>query len=236
MHILKAKTLGEAYEARTGNADALYLSGGSEVLRKGGRAGEETLVIDLTDLLSGGISKEGDMLVVGALASFQDLIEAPDAPSWLRKAAHGMASLSLRMQATVGGQIASLRDDSYLIPALLAAGSRVRVWGKEGGHELMLLDYVRRGGCDCIITHVIIPCTAKVALKRIARSSSSHSALSIALASDGSCHAAVKGSGYAHSRGALETMEYVDDITGSAAYKRYIALECSDILAKEVDA
>lgn len=236
MHILKAKTLGEAYEARTGNADALYLSGGSEVLRKGGRAGEETLVIDLTDLLSGGISKEGDMLVVGALASFQDLIEAPDAPSWLRKAAHGMASLSLRMQATVGGQIASLRDDSYLIPALLAAGSRVRVWGKEGGHELMLLDYVRRGGCDCIITHVIIPCTAKVALKRIARSSSSHSALSIALASDGSYHAAVKGSGYAHSRGALETMEYVDDITGSAAYKRYIALECADILAKEVDA
>ena len=220
MHILKAKTLGEAYEARTGNADALYLSGGSEVLRKGGRAGEEALVIDLTDLLSGGI----------------DLVEAPDAPSWLRKAAHGMASLSLRMQATVGGQIASLRDDSYLIPALLAAGSRVRVWGKEGGHELMLLDYVRRGGCDCIITHVIIPCTAKVALKRIARSSSSHSALSIALASDGSCHAAVKGSGYAHSRGALETMEYVDDITGSAAYKRYIALECADILAKEVDA
>ena len=230
MHILKAKTLGEAYEARTGNADALYLSGGSEVLRKGGRAGEETLVIDLTDLLSGGISKEGDMLVVG------DLVEAPDAPSWLRKAAHGMASLSLRMQATVGGQIASLRDDSYLIPALLAAGSRVRVWGKEGGHELMLLDYVRRGGCDCIITHVVIPCTARVALKRIARFSSSHSALSIALASDGGCHAAVKGSGYAHSRGALETMEYVDDITGSAAYKRYIALECADILAKEVDA
>ena len=31
-------------------------------------------------------------------------------------------------------------------------------------------------------------------------------------------------------------MEYVDDITGSAAYKRYIALECADILAKEVDA
>ena len=144
-----------------------------------------------------------------------------------------MASMSLRMQATVAGNVASLRDDSYLIPALLAGDTILHVYGEEGEKDVPLADYVHRGGCSCIILALSVDDGCKVGIHRIARSSSSHSAVNVAVGTHG-VFACVKGSGFAFGEDDLRKMEYVDDITGTAAYKRYVARECVDLL-KEVD-
>ena len=94
---------------------------------------------------------------------------------------------------------------------------------------------MRKGGCSCLIISVSIPSDVKVALKRFARSASSHSALNIAASSLG-VFACVKSSGIALSPDELEKLEYKDDITGSGKYKKYLALEEAARLMKEVNA
>ena len=235
MQVFKPKDIAQAYEARCKDSRAIYLSGGSEVLRKDGLSARDSILLDIKDILPSAIGEKGGLLSIGGGATFQAIAESPIAPAWLKEACRFMASLSLRMQATVAGQIATLSESSYLIPALLAAKTRIVVYGENGESELLLEDYVRKGSCDCIILSILIPSGARVAVKRIARTSHSHSAVNVAVNAEGGVYAAVRSSGLAFSLDELKTMEMRDDITGSAAYKRFIALECADILAKEVE-
>lgn len=231
--IFKAENLRQAYDLRL--KGAVYFAGGSEILRNGGSVAADTPVVDVSGLLSHEIRKDGNSLVIGAAMTFQELYENPLSPSWLRKAAHLMASRALRNQATIGGNIALLRDDSYLIPSLLAAGATLAVFSDGGQKSVSLEDYVKKGGCSCLILSITVPYDVKVCLRRFARSSSSHSALNIASSQERVC-ACVRASGIATSLDELKRLEYKDDITGSAEYKRYLALEEAGRLMKEVKA
>lgn len=232
--IFKAEDLRQAYDLRL--KGAVYFAGGSEILRNGGSVAADTPVVDVSGLLPHEIRKDGNSLVIGAAVTFQELYENSLSPSWLRKAAHLMASRALRNQATVGGNIALLRDDSYVIPSLLAAGATLTVFSDGGQKNVSLEDYVKKGGCSCLILSITVPSDVKVCLRRFARSSSSHSALNIAASPDRVC-ACVRASGIATSLDELERLEYKDDITGSAEYKRYLALEeAAGRLMKEVKA
>ena len=234
--IIVAKTMEEAYKARRDSAGAVYLTGGTEVLRLGGRADAGSTIIDISSFVPADISLDRDKnLVIGAAATFQDVIDSPLTPEWLRKACRYMASLSLRMQATVGGNIASLRDDSYLIPTLLAAGARLKTYGNRGFMEGSLQDYVSNGGSRYAILSVTVDRNACVASRRIARSSSTHSALNIALGRGRGFYAALKGSGILQGIEAINACEPVDDLTGSAGYKRYIIGQCAGLLSQEVE-
>ena len=195
--IFKECSIKESYERRREVADAVYLAGGSGVLALKSPVKPDCPLVDISALVPKDIVKKDGRLVIGAGATFQDVIDSPIVPSWLKDACHLMASMSLRMQATVAGNVAS------------------------------------RGGCSCIILALSIDDGCKVGIHRIARSSSSHSAVNVAVGTHG-VFACVKGSGFAFGEEDLGKMEYVDDITGTAAYKRYVARECVDLL-KEVD-
>ena len=205
--ILKECSIKESYERRREVADAVYLAGGSGVLALKSPVKPDCPLVDISALVPKDIVKKDGRLVIGAGATFQDVIDS--------------------------GNVASLRDDSYLIPALLAGDTVLHVYGEEGEKDVSLADYVHRGGCSCIILALSVDDGCKVGIHRIARSSSSHSAVNVAVGTHG-VFACVKGSGFAFGEDDLEKMEYVDDITGTAAYKRYVARECVDLL-KEVD-
>lgn len=231
--IIIAKSSEEALEARRNEPTSCYLSGGTEVLRLGSSIPSDATVVDVTKVVPSGITQKDGFLEIGAGATFQSLVDSPLVPSWLKKACHYMASLTLRMQATAGGNIALHRDDSYLVPALIASDALLRVHTGKGTVTESVLDHVT--ACDdSLILTILIPLDRKLALKRISRSSTSHSAVNVALSSSGSLAVALKGTGILSGREAVENAPYVDDLTGSADYKRYITHECIQMLEEEL--
>ena len=226
--ILRAASAAEAVRLKKENPGAFWLAGGTELLRLGGTAGPEAILIDLSAALDRTIRVEDGCLSIGALASFEDVVASASTPAWLKEAAMYMANFTTRCQARVAGDVCSFRDDAYLVPGLLTAGASLLI---EGEGKVDLLDFIHARRADRLVTSILVPLDAVVRVKRIARSSSTHSALNAAY---GPCgyYALVNGTGLV-TADEVASASYVDDLTGSAAYKRYIASECLSIL-KEV--
>ena len=205
-------------EAVALSAKATYLQGGTEVLRLGSSF-ENDSIIDLNAFISRDVKKVGDKLVIGAGATFQSLIENDLVPAWLKDALRGMASYQLRSMATIGGNIALKRDDSFLIPALVAAGAELKAHSVENKeHTVAISEYIK-GSCKCILLEVIIPLDAEVKCRRISLSSHMHAVLTAAVGTNGECYA-IKGTGIVRD---LENIEFTQDFYGSPEYKKYIA-------------
>ena len=227
--IIRPSTLEEAFKERVSNSEARYLAGGTLLLGLMGEYKDTTPLIDLSGLNMHAITMEGDRLFIGASVTFEELINSPLVPTGIKESAAFMASLPKRFAATVGGNIASLRDDSYLIPVLLSYKAKIRAWGAKGDHEALLSDYVKKGGCTCIIQGVYIDPTVKAKVKRISLTSTSHAAVTVAVSSIGEGFA-IKGSGLISDATLLDKIEYKDDLTGGAEYKKYIAKElCNEL-------
>lgn len=143
--------------------DAAFICGGSEVNRLKSSVSADT-VIDIAALLPSEIKREGTSLLIGAGVRLQELIDEDLCPA-LVEAARSAGSRPLRCMASVGGNIASDRSDSYLIPYLLAADARLEL---AGGEKCELSTWLeeKKG----IILRVILPnADAPVALARIVR-------------------------------------------------------------------
>ncbi|MDY0062113.1 MAG: FAD binding domain-containing protein [Myxococcota bacterium] len=102
---------------------AVYLAGGTEVNNLHGP--RPAALIDLAGLGLGRIETTPEGLRLGAGVTFQQLIEHPDVPDFLRAAARQMTNRNIRNRATVGGHLATNRSCADLIPALLAASATV---------------------------------------------------------------------------------------------------------------
>jgi len=61
------------------------------------------------------------------MANFTQILEDKLVPSYLKEAIRFCGSFTKRNMATIGGNIAIMRDDSYLIATLLAAKARVHI-------------------------------------------------------------------------------------------------------------
>lgn len=196
--------------------DGLFLSGGTEILRLNTGVDKNSPLIDILPLLSDEIRKEGDSVLVGASATFALLLSSPVVPDYLKEALCYMPSPQLRNQATIGGNIASWRDDSFLIPTLSASGAELTVVSSDGEKERMSIeDYgVKRG----LILSVSIPASAEVRNFRESLTSHSHAVVTASFG-EGECYA-VKGSGIFFS---YEELKFNDDMFGSASYKSYLA-------------
>ena len=104
----------EAVNTRKEIPCSVYLAGGTEDLRLGGQ-GENNELIDINGIVPSEIRKREDgMIEIGALATLEDLIESDLIPECVKKGARLCASFEKRNSATVGGNIGSRRDDSYL--------------------------------------------------------------------------------------------------------------------------
>lgn len=196
--------------------DGLFLSGGTEILRLNTGVDKNSPLIDILPLLSDEIRKEGDSVLIGASATFALLLSSPVVPDYLKEALSYMPSPQLRNQATIGGNIASWRDDSFLIPTLSASGAELTVVSSDGEKERMSIkDYGLKRG---LILSVSIPASAEVRNFRESLTSHSHAVVTASFG-EGECYA-VKGSGIFFS---YDELKFNDDMFGSASYKSYLA-------------
>jgi putative selenate reductase FAD-binding subunit len=132
--VFKPSSLEEAVGLK--NNDVYYLSGGTHInwtpvvqYRKSEGKPEIEKVILLQGLLPTEVKKDGSSLTIGAGVTIQELIDSSLTPDALKKAAKYIASRNIRNMATIGGNIAANRFDSYIIPCLIALKADIETVG-----------------------------------------------------------------------------------------------------------
>ena len=230
--LIMAKNPGEALEFIAD--DAAFLAGGTEVNRLGSTVQADTLISLKKCSGMDSVSEDSGNVCIGAMCTFQKLLESDAVPPYLKEALYFMASRTKRNMATIGGNIAALRSDSYLLPVLLASGADIKALGTDGEEKCMhLADYIDavKAGETLLLTSVIIPKNAEVVSKRYANTAQSHAVLTMSSACTGghfTLAAAVKNSGlylfegYEEAVRAFDDIPYTDDMFGSPEYKRYL--------------
>lgn len=223
MIIHHPRTAAEAVGLRRANPDTTaYLAGGTDDLRLGGAAEGKDL-IDINALGFDTIEVRDGKLYIGSRVTLQQLIESDLVPCFIREAAKFCASFAKRNSATVGGNLGLRRDDSYLGAALCAAEAELLCMSGEGEKQKKIFEYLN-SECKCLIEYIIIDKDRKGWIKRFGNTSSSHATL-IGAESNGTYALSVHGSGFAcgKSPDLYESLEYCDDLTGGADYKKYLA-------------
>jgi len=125
-----AGTAEEAAALKT--AEAAYLAGGTEINRLNSLVDPKVLISirGIDELKTLGI-RDG-RVVIGAGCTFQDVVECEAVPEYFKEACLFMGSRTKRNMATIGGNIAMKRDDSYILPTLIAAGAVLMLMGADG--------------------------------------------------------------------------------------------------------
>ena len=212
-----------------------YFAGGTEIEHLNSKVNDSTFI-----LISGipgldGVECCGDTVKIGALTTFTKALKAPDVPEYLKEALHYCGSLQKRNMATIGGNIASWRCDSYLIPTLLAADAELEIADENGCRTVRLEEYGqnRQEWKKALITAVIVPKEStglKILSKRYANTVESHAYLTIAMGKMGDTYRiglAIKGSGIftpeiTNWSVSWKKADVKDDMFGTESYKRYI--------------
>ena len=209
--IYHPQTPQEAVNLRKEHADtAVYLAGGTDDLRLGGAAEGKDL-IDITGFDFNTITEKDGKVYIGALCTLQDVVESDQIPSFIKEAALFCASFAKR------------NSDSYLAAALTAADAVLKSVTLHGEEDKAIGEYLQ-SDCKRLIEYIVIDKNRTGWVKRFGNTSSSHATL-IAAESNGTYALSVSGSSFAYGTAPnlSEQMTFVDDLTGSAAYKKYLA-------------
>lgn len=233
------------------SADSVFLAGGTEINRLGSHVTYRDLVsIKKIEELKV-IRAEGEQIRIGACCTFTELIQSELIPAYLKEACHFMASMTKRNMATIGGNVALLRSDSYLVPTLIAAGARLDILARHRiRREICIETYLQEHEKykDDLILAILLPAEVGVILsKRYANTAESHAVLTVSMGCDTkqnlSIGAAIKNAGiFDLSELAVaieadpeiteeEILDWVyaweeapvkEDMFGSEKYKRYL--------------
>ncbi|MCX7024355.1 MAG: FAD binding domain-containing protein [Spirochaetes bacterium] len=117
---LKPRDAAEALSMLASVKGAVPLAGGTFLLSSQFRD-EPMTVVSVAGILPSGVSRTGNTVEIGAGATFQDIIDSPDAPAVLRKACLGMADRNIRNRATAAGNAAAGKSCASLPPVFLTA-------------------------------------------------------------------------------------------------------------------
>lgn len=189
----------------------MFLAGGTEINRLGSSFSAEE-AISIRHIGCDKIEEIDGSIRIGSCVTFQQLIDSPVIPGWLKEAAKYCNSRTKRNMATIGGNLAIGRDDSYLMPALSAAKARLLTAGltEEGVYtedELPIREYhafLDHFSGTLILGIVLNKPGRFVATKRFSRTAQSHAAVTVGFGAskdetgnpvDVRIFAAVKGSG-----------------------------------------
>ena len=178
---------------------------------------------------------------IGSMCTFQEAVESTVLPQYFKDACLNMSSRTKRNMATIGGNIASLRDDSYILAMLLCCKAKLEVINKSSKTSVIeLCTYVSETDKykDFLITGVFIPASKQnIAQKRYANTASSHGYITMAMNKNkkeytvGLC---VKNSGiYTFGKlGETDKVTLKDDMFGSKEYKKYLLKITEEDLVK----
>lgn len=224
MMIHHPKTALEAVELRKSIENSAYLAGGTDDLRLGSAAeGMELIDINGLDESYDTITEKDGKVYIGARCTLQQVVESDLVPDFIREAAKFCVSFAKRNSATIGGNVGLRRQDSYMAAALTAADAVLDAVTPHGEKEKAIGEYLQ-SDCRCFIRAIVVDKNRTGWVKRFGNTSSSHATL-IAAQSGDKYALSVSGSDFAYGTSAdlADTMTFVDDINGSAAYKKYLA-------------
>lgn len=230
-----------------GKKGYVFLAGGTQVnnapFKKWGSPVEKVASLDALRL--DGVGYSGGQVTIGAGVTLQELVDSPSVPQPLREAAGFIPTRSVRNIATIGGNVAANRADSYVIPALIALGA---VAVTPDG-DLSVEQYVGEERCDLILSFKLPPIQGTCLVVKESRSHLAlpvvSAAVRLATAGDGIREAVVAAGCVAlHVVRLAEVEQYIaeapsleekgleesiarsiepyGDILGSADYKRYV--------------
>ncbi len=145
------------------------LAGGSTLQHRPG----EVAVVDLQALGLNKLHVIGDLAELGAMVTFQQIMEWEEAPGLLVEAVHRSATFNLRNQVTLGGAVASAPGASPVVAALLALDARL-TWqpGEMVVHLGEWLPLRKSAGAGKLITQIQIPLKLQTAMEAISRTPS----------------------------------------------------------------
>jgi len=232
-----AENIEEAVELKKSNL--AFLAGGTEINRLGSIV-KPVGVISLKKLGLNKIKTSKETISIGSMVTFQELIDGESVPLYLKKAAENMASRTRRNMATVGGNLAVVRDDSYLLPLFLACDADLEM-ANNGKLKLSSFIKERKKYDNDLILNVIVPLNAEVFQERVSNTALSHSVINVVLCKiDGKVRvfAALKGTGIVcievENKNWMNDIKTVDDMFGGAKYKKYILKVNVDKMLEEV--
>ncbi len=245
---IKAESITDALLSyRDDPENSRYLTGGTELLNDSPGI-EASRVIDVRKFLGRMVNVVNTVLTIDAGASFQDIADCPDVPAALRDGCMNAQSRTLRCMASIGGNIAAARNDSYLIPVLAAYRAQLIVFSLQGNESVVTVEQYLSGHASyqsSLISKVIIPdVTLPVLQKRHSRSSQGKASVTVSVSLKDEVFAAASAEGCGYTRlsevekyaGEMSTVceddvislvkkDFIpkDDFTGSAAYKQYLS-------------
>ena len=246
--LIIAKSSSEAIEAK--NDSNIYLAGGTEVQRLGSYQNADSYISVRRAADMRSVTENDGLITIGAACTFQELCDNSIVPGFLKEALLYMGSRTRRNMATIGGNIAACRDDSYIIPALIVAGATLQLADKNKDITADISDYIsdRDKYSGCLILSVTVPDAGiSVISKRYSNTAQSHARLTVSMGyynKSFAVAAAVKNTGIfildsvakaltvdpVMTEGEIvtlvkndKTIEFKDDLLyGSAEYRRYL--------------
>ena len=257
---LKPMTIEEAVRMKSEYPGSLYMGGGTEINNPASRSNGE-IYISLESLNLKACVRGSHNTILGASATFQELIDWDECPEALREAACFLSSRNVRNMATIGGNIAAHLEDSYLVPVLMALDAELEL---GTGEIISLARYIEEQRPNLIINIRFAHSSGNTAVKNVLRSAGGLSVLSVAvhIACEGET---VKKAGVALSgqdgpiarlteiekaleagslrpgseleKAVSESVKMKSDLKGSEEYKKYLCgVTVSDCVARALEA
>ncbi len=254
INYLTPNTVSDALELKAAYKDeAVWFAGGSKLNATPTRS-DATVLLSINKLGFNHIKREGNRLILGAMCRVQDLIESELVPDNLKQCAGFIYSRHLRNQSTVGGEVAARTPEAPLVPILIALKALVRFADEQ---EMDLESYLQSPG-DRLIKEIIVPDMTLAALsKRVTRNADGLRVINASVSVDkqGTQVVAIEGittrfdetaqptrlrdvegmtlAGEALEQAIKNAVYAVDDICGSAEYKKYLSgMVISDLLTE----
>ncbi len=133
--IVRSTSIEEAWEQRRREPHASrFLAGGVDLVLYAPPG--VTTLIDLSGLGIDGVRRDGDDLVIGAMATLTDVLESSlvgkVADGFLPRVLQRVASPLQRNVATIGGAVVRAHPWSDVVPALLVLDARLDVFDGDG--------------------------------------------------------------------------------------------------------